>query len=216
MLSIMQRLRDETSEHHKRAEGRPLEQNLASGRITRETYAAYLGQRLLIHSTLESEAVPIVEGDSRLAGLIPPNLLQEANLRADLQWLDVNVDAIEPLPSAQALIAEIRRWRHAQPAAVLGVFYVFEGSKNGARFIARALMKGLGLAPGPGLRYLDPHGDAQRGLWVAFKERMDRVEFSAEERDAMVSAARFTFDRVAELDDELHRSTAGRPVPQTA
>ncbi len=207
--SLMQRLRDETAEHHKRAESRPLEQSLARGQISRKAYAEYLGQRLRIHEVLESEAFSAAERDSRLRGLIEPNLLQANNLRSDLRFFGVDPSGVRALSAANDLIDEIRRLSATQAAAVFGVYYVFEGSKNGARFIARALMKTLGLTSGPGLQYLDPHGEAQRALWIGFKERMDRIDFSPEESDAIVAAAGFTFDRVADLDDQLYQCDRG-------
>lgn len=81
--------------------------------------------------------------------------------------------------------------------------YVLEGSNNGNRFIAKAVRRALGLVEGAGDRYLDPYGDAQRGLWAHFKQRMDAAGWSGEEADAMVRAAQDTFDAVGALSEEI-------------
>lgn len=202
MPTIMQRLREETAEHHKRAEARPLEQALVRGGVSRDAFIEYLSQRYLIHKALDAAVMGLVARDARLRGLVSAELLQEPNLRADLEWFGAAVDVIAPRRSTSRLIADMRDWAACDPIALLGAYYVFEGSKNGARYICKGLMRGLGLTPGSGTRYLDPHGEAQRELWMAFKARMDAIAFTPAECDAMVRAAAQTFDRIGELDDE--------------
>jgi heme oxygenase len=82
----------------------------------------------------------------------------------------------------------------------MGIFYVFEGSKNGARYISKALKeKGV-----TALRYLDPHGEEQRPIWMKFRSDMDAISWSPTEQDSMVSAAQATFDAISSLDDAIH------------
>ena len=83
----------------------------------------------------------------------------------------------------------------------MGIYYVFEGSKNGARYIAKALAKQAGITA---LKYLDPHGEAQRGLWMKFKADMDAIPWTPAEQDSMVRAAQATFSAISRLDDEIH------------
>jgi heme oxygenase len=54
------------------------------------------------------------------------------------------------------------------------------------------------------MKYLDPHGEAQRGLWMKFREDMNSIEWSTAEQDAMVEAAKETFRAISALDDEIH------------
>ena len=120
----------------------------------------------------------------------------------DLDHLGVDTASIKPLKGAQNLVDTIRN--APSPAVLMGIYYVFEGSKNGARFIARALGKAWGKTDLEGMKYLDPHGDAQRGLWMKFREDMNAVDWSSEEQDVMVKAAQDTFDAISALDDEIH------------
>lgn len=213
--SISTRLRTETADAHHQAESNPFERALVAGTITRGQYAEYVAQRYRIHAALDPLVQQVCDADARLAGLVPQELLQTPNLRADLAHLGVDAERVEARKATETLIQEMKHGAASIPASVLGHYYVFEGSKNGARYIARALAAAWGLRPGgPGLRYLDPHGERQRPLWLDFKARLDAVEFRSDERDAMVSAARRAFELVSALDNETH--TAPERVEFTA
>jgi heme oxygenase len=211
---MMQRLRDETSEHHKRAEAKPLERMLTAGQPDAGMYSAMLAQRFLAHRALEAHIAGLAARDARVRDIVPPILFQTENLRRDLAYFDIATDTalstsprsddIHPLQATAKLIAAMDRTAVEQPTALLGFYYVFEGSKNGARFIAARVGPILGLASGhPGLLYLDPHGQDQRELWRGFKQRMDAAHFTAAEVDAMVECAKLTFECVGELDDQI-------------
>ena len=199
---IMGRLKAETAEQHAIAESKPLEAAPIAGSIATDQYKEYLAQRWIIHRELESATDRALGRDERLAKLGLPGLYQTANLEADLAHLCVDTATIKPLKGARNLVDTIRN--APSPAVLMGIYYVFEGSKNGARFIARALGKAWGKSDLEGMKYLDPHGEAQRGLWMKFREDMNAIEWSSEEQDAMVKAAQETFDAISALDDEIH------------
>ena len=199
---IMGRLKAETAEQHAIAEAKPLEAALVGGSIAHDQYRQYLAQRWIIHRELEATTDRVLGEDHRLANLGLPGLYQTANLEADLAHLGVDPASIKPLRGAQNLVDTIHN--APTPAVLMGIYYVFEGSKNGARFIARALGKAWGKTDLEGMKYLDPHGEAQRGLWMKFREDMNAIDWSSEEQDAMVKAAQDTFDAISALDDEIH------------
>jgi heme oxygenase len=199
---IMGRLKAETAEQHAVAESKPLEAALIGGSIDHGQYKQYLAQRWVIHRELEAAADRALAQDARLASLGLPGLYQTANLEADLAHLGVDVSTIAPMAGSEALLALIRGADSSAP--LMGIYYVFEGSKNGARFIARSLAKAWGKKDLEGLKYLDPHGEAQRGLWMKFRQDMNAIDWSAEEQDSMVKAAQVTFDAISALDDEIH------------
>ena len=199
---IMGRLKAETAEQHAIAEAKPLEAALVAGSIDHDQYKQYLGQRWLIHRELEAATDRALAEDQRLSQLGLPGLYQTANIEADLGYLGVETSTIEPLKGAQNLVGTIQQ--APSPAVLMGIYYVFEGSKNGARFIARALGKAWGKTDGEGMKYLDPHGEAQRGLWMKCREDMNAIDGSSEEQATMVKAAQHTFDAISALDDEIH------------
>jgi len=199
---IMGRLKADTAEQHAIAESKPLEVALVAGSIGNDQYKQYLAQRWLIHRELESATDRVLGEDHRLSHLGLPGLYQTANIEADLAHLGVDTATIKPLQGAQDLVDTVRN--APSPAVLMGIYYVFEGSKNGARFIARALGKAWGKTDLEGMKYLDPHGEAQRGLWMKFREDMNAIDWSSEEQDVMVKAAQDTFDAISALDDEIH------------
>jgi len=203
-MSIMARLREGTWPQHQHAESRPLEQELAAGKLPREQYVAMLAQRLLIHRHLEHALRALRASDLRVADVVREELMQEENLRRDLAHFGVDADAVQPAAATKRLVGEVDRLVSEHPIALLGVYYVFEGSKNGARMVARALRGAYGLADGPGLLYMDPHGEQQRPLWADFKAKTDAVDLDETEQDAIVRAAQLTFTLVSDLDEELH------------
>jgi heme oxygenase len=194
---IMARLKAGTAAQHAVAESKPLEAALIEGSIGQAQYEKYLSQRWLIHRELEAATDRALRTDNRLASLGLPSLYQTKNLEADLANLQSNLKSIRPLPGAANLIQEIQK---AAPATLMGIYYVFEGSKNGARYISKSLAK----AGQTALRYLDPHGEQQRPLWMKFRADMDAISWTPTEQDQMVKAAQATFDAISSLDDAIH------------
>jgi heme oxygenase len=196
---IMARLKAGTAAQHAVAESKPLEAALIEGSIGRAHYEKYLSQRWLIHRELEAATDRALRTDNRLTSLSLPSLYQTKNLEADLSHLKSNLGSIRPLPGATNLIQEIQK---AAPATLMGIYYVFEGSKNGARYISKSLAK----AGQTALRYLDPHGEQQRPLWMKFRADMDAISWTPTEQDQMIKAAQATFDAISSLDDAIHVS----------
>jgi heme oxygenase len=198
---VMTRLKAGTAAQHAVAESKPLEAALIEGSIGQAQYEKYISQRWLIHRELEGATDRALTTDFRLASLDLPSLYQTKNLEADLAHLEADLKSIRPLSGATNLIQEIQK---AAPATLMGIYYVFEGSKNGARFIAKAMAKAWGKSDTTGFRYLDPHGEAQRGLWIKFRSAMDAIPWTPTEQDQMVKAAQSTFDAISSLDDAIH------------
>ena len=194
---IMARLKAGTAAQHAVAESKPLEAALIEGSIGRTQYEKYLSQRWLIHRELEAATDRALRTDNRLASLGLPSRYQTKNLEADLAHLQSNLKSIRPLPGATNLIQEIQK---ATPSTLMGIYYVFEGSKNGARYISKSLAK----AGQTALRYLDSHGEQQRPLWMKFRADMDSISWTPTEQDQMVKAAQATFDAISSLDDAIH------------
>jgi heme oxygenase len=198
---IMAQLKAGTAAQHAVAESKPLEAALIEGSIGQTQYQKYLSQRWLIHRELEAATDRALRADNRLTSLGLPSLYQTKNLEADLAHFQSNLESIRPLPGATNLIQEIQK---ATPSTLMGIYYVFEGSKNGARFIAKAMAKAWGKADTTGFRYLDPHGEDQRGLWMKFRSDMDAISWTPAEQGQMVKAAQSTFDAISSLDDAIH------------
>jgi heme oxygenase len=205
----MQRLKEGTADLHAQAEGHPFQTSLVRGQASAPDYHRWLAQMLGVHETLEHALVALRASHPDWAPILRDDLFQADRLRADLQHHGAEAALRATLPAAAAFRAWIERMRVDNPVALLGVLYVLEGSKNGNRFIARALRRRAGVeeeAQSPGYAYLDPHGETQRPLWLEFRHAMDALTFTPAEADAILAAARETFAAVTRISEDLVRA----------
>lgn len=205
-VPAMQQLRDSTREEHDRAEHHEFQQALVKGELSRDRYAAWLGQMYLIHDALETAMREAARHHVDLQKVVHEYQYQVPYLLQDLEFLGIDPGALAPLPATERFVSLIEQ-DSGDPLLLLGLHYVLEGSNNGSRYIARHVAKAYDLAPGPGLQYLDPYGDRQREYWLAFKEDMGAVSFTAVETARLVAAAKQMYQTVAELADDLSSTT---------
>ncbi len=197
---IMDLLKESTDQQHRDAERRRLQKSMVQGRLSADRYRLWLGQMYLLHDKLWTEIAERREGEPVLASIVQDEGCHVAHLEADLAALGAQPSAIETLPATAAAIEAIGRTAEARPLALLGYNYVLEGSMNGNRYIAKALVHSVGATA---TTYLDPYGEQQRPTWLAYRERMNDAGFSAEQANEMVAAAQDMFMFVAEMSDAV-------------
>ncbi len=200
---IMQRLKADTQRLHDETEHGEFNKALVMGRIPLEGYVEMLAQLLLIHRALEGHLKRHRDRHPALSSVLADHQFQEPYLLDDLAHFGRDVDTIAPLNSTRHFVAAIDELAVLAPAGLLGVHYVFEGSNNGSRYIARALRKAYALDGVAGLRYFDPYGDRQTELWQAFKDAMNAVAFTPEETEAVSRAAADAFSHIMAVHREL-------------
>lgn len=203
MPSVMEVLKTSTQQLHDAAEGHQFQQSLVKGEVTREQYAAYLGQLLMVHRALEGELRRHAASVPAIARVVKPAQYQEAYLLEDLKFYGVDPARVVPLASTAALVEEIMAASGREPLSLLGYHYVMEGSNNGNKFIAKAVGKSLGLNGTGGLKYLDPYGDQQRVLWMQFKDDMNACGFSPSEMMTLARAAQGMFRGIGAISAEM-------------
>ncbi len=209
------RLREATAEHHVRAEKHPVQQALVRGAAAPANYAAWLRAMRALHEAFEARLAE-ARRIPALAAAIEDHHFRVALIDEDLRTLAALPGGVgsAATPAGAASSSGMgprtrEAWRaiesmiDADPAVVLGPFYVLEGSTNGGRFIAMAIRKSMPLPPGAGTKYLDPHGERIRERWAAAKSAMDGLALSPAQHDAIIDAAQRTFDLVTVLMDEL-------------
>jgi heme oxygenase len=207
--TLMERMKEETWPQHQQAERQELERALVSGTLPRDVYVQYLGQRYLTHVALDALLQEVAPREPRLAALVAGGRRFHApRVAEDLVYYGANPSDFKPLPATTALIEDMRQTAAANPIALLGFFYVFEGSTNGARFIARALRRAYALEGTDGTRYLDPYGEEQRAMWEEFKSIVGSAAFTPAEADAIVAAAGRTFDHVTAQGQAVYAASA--------
>ena len=120
-MSIMARLKTETADLHTAAESSPLQRQLVKGDLSRDQYAAFLGQMYLVHAALEQA---IRDGSASHAGfetVVREYHDREPQLREDLAFLGVKLDDIAPVGATATTMSDIARTAADRPIALLGV-----------------------------------------------------------------------------------------------
>jgi len=202
----MLQLRNSTREEHSRAEHHEFQQALVKGELARDRYEAWLGQMYLLHHALEKALRDAAAQDEAIAKVVHEYQYQVPYLLEDFQFFGIDPAGIEPLPATQRFLTLVEQGK-GDPLLLLGLHYVLEGSNNGGRYIARHVAEAYDLAPGPGLRYLDPYGDRQREYWLAFRTDMGSVAFTESDTARLVEAAKQMYETVAELSEDLATAT---------
>ncbi|WP_321349246.1 biliverdin-producing heme oxygenase [Halopseudomonas oceani] len=88
-------------------------------------------------------------------------------------------------------------------AQALGWLYTHEGSTLGAAFLLKQARAELGLSETFGARHLAGHSDGRGLHWREFKQALDSLPLSAEERAEAVTGARDAFAFVRTAVEEL-------------
>lgn len=208
MIPLAQRLRERTAVHHKNAEGRTLEQTLAQGKLPQELFVQMLGQRYLVHRALESHLASIKTTAPEAAPLIDSVQFLAPHAEADLRHFGADPAKLVPLNATRKHIELIEKIARENPVALVGMHYVFEGSKNGSRYLCRVVRQAYRLADAKGTTYMDPHGEQQRPLWEQFKQRLDQLNLTEKQAGDIVDAACSMFDGIGAIDDELMASAS--------
>ena len=207
-IDVINRLKNETADLHAVAERHPFQAAMIRGSVGRQGYAAYLAQVLIVHRALE-DRLASMRTDARVRTIATNGRFRADVIEGDLRALRSDGVAAAPTPGATRLVERIGK---ADAPELLGMLYVLEGSTNGGRFIAKAVGRSLGLEPGPGLRYLDPYGEEQKGKWEVFKEDFRRASFTPDERDRAIEGAKAMFRGLVEVFDDLQANHTS-PVP---
>ncbi|MFN0010053.1 MAG: biliverdin-producing heme oxygenase [Phycisphaerales bacterium] len=177
---------------HQQAEHHPFQAAIMRGSVPRRGYIAQLEQTLLVHQALEGHLAALRHSVPAIGAMVRDYHFRVPHARADLAVLGGNTFPV-PLSPTQSLIAEINAAAMNRPHALVGYFYVLEGSTNGAKFIAKALARALNITDGQGLSYQDPHGDQQRSRWAEFKASLNTLGLSPAQEGEVVEAATSLF-----------------------
>ncbi|MEM1424608.1 MAG: biliverdin-producing heme oxygenase [Planctomycetota bacterium] len=202
--TIMELLRDSTSELHKSAENSRLQKQLVNGDLPFDRYADYMEQLWFVHRAIERALASAEPRDGRLAGMADAAAMHVRHLENDLAEMGRDIGAIVPTEAALELTHAIERDAESpDPVLVAGHFYVLEGSMNGNSYIAKKVGTIYELKPDAGLTYLYSYGRSQRRKWNAFKQAMNEHHFDKTEREGLVERARSVFHAIRAIADEL-------------
>ncbi len=200
--AVMPELKNATQELHDATEHGTFNKLLVMGKLPREAFVELLGQFFVVHRALERHLRNAVSLNPEWQSVVQDYQYQEPYLREDLAFFNADPASIEALPATTEFVAKLDAYAKTNPAGLLGTHYVFEGSNNGSKYIARALKKAYDLNDG-GLRYFDPYGENQSVYWKAFKESMNAIEWSKEDTAVMIEAACGAFDATGKIHQAM-------------
>ena len=188
---------------HDEAESGDFQRRMVDGALVRREFVAFLQQMWHVHRCLEPLYREAAEREPRFAAMLHEDHFRLSKIERDLY--DLVADPVEAvLSSSSRFNAYTTTAVRANPLSLLGVLYVNEGATNGNKIIAKRLRDQLGIAPATAMRYLDPHGQDQRPRWRAFKEGLDELVLTADERAQCLAAARATFRLHMDLTQQLN------------
>jgi len=200
--SMAMELKERTREAHTRAERHPIQGRMVRGTVSRAEYAAYLGQLLHLWNAIDDGVAKAAARDPRVRAMVREYHPHAWRVRADLRFYGRSGD-VPALPATAKMVEMIHA--AAESPAIIGPWYVLEGSANGGRYIAKALAGAFRLEGRDGLLTMDPHGEAQRERWQAWREALDAQAFSEGERAAILAAANAAFDGMGAMMEEMEK-----------
>jgi heme oxygenase len=162
----------------------------------------FLSQMLLVHRALERH-LRRLESQGLFGKVIRDYHYRESLLTADLGHFDRSAADVHALPATRELIEHVDSAASSSDASVLGFHYVMEGSTNGAKYIARSILKAYRLNGGAGASYFDPHGELQRERWAGFKADMAQLPWTEQQVGEMTDAALEMFKGITRISNEL-------------
>lgn len=201
------RLKQQTQAAHDRTENHPSNAAVLSGTAGIEPYAHHLGQLGVIHSALEPALANFQYRGHALGALLQPYHFRLPALFDDLAFLEAPASVLRPTQSAAAIRDMAINFASRQSPAILGIFYVFEGSTNGGTIIAKRLRTAFNWADERGTQFINPHGAAVRQRWMEWKSSLDALRFSASEQQEIIDAACATFDHLSTMFNEIPLNT---------
>ena len=209
-------LKEKTRQQHDDAEHHGLHAVMFGSQGVDAARAAYVGtlqQHLHIQIAFERELRALAKNSPLFATVVHDEHYHLAALREDLHAFGAaDVDAT---PGTQHFVAYIEHAARSNPLALLGVFYVFEGSTNGGTIIAMRVRELLGLEGDQGTRFINPHGNQVRPIWMKWKTSVDALTLTDAERDAAIAGAQEAFRLSGAVLSDVAVSTSGtglRPV----
>lgn len=211
-LPLSTLLKTLTQPQHDEAEHHPLHAILfgSEGAVrAREAYTRLLGQHLVIQETFDPMLRQAAAQTYTFRAMVREHHLHLNSLRSDMATLAIKGDLLHPAPATSRFVSFIKSCAAHEGSALLGVWYVFEGSTNGGTIIGKKMRELLGLGEGEGTRFINPHGSFVRARWSEWKQTLDAINFDQTHRETIIAAAQETFRLSRAVLDDVYRTMRG-------
>lgn len=194
-------LREGSQAEHTAAEGASFMSELLAGRVSARGYADYLGALVEVYAALESVGHRLRDAGDPLAGaVLDPALERGAALRADVaHWGPGEL-------RGGAVAAYVERIRAAETwggSFVAHHYTRYLGDLSGGRAIGRILRREFDLADAGAAFYDFPAIPKPKPYKDAYRERLDALPLSADEREAVLTEVKVVFSLNGAIFAEL-------------
>ena len=188
-LTLTEELKAATFLDHARLQTAPFFQALAACQLPLESYVGQLRALVAIHGVIE-QALGGCE-DARIASVWTADMRKLFLLQHDLHYFEPRTvaDIREAVTAALKTADALRLRSLEEPLSLLGWVYVLEGSTLGAVLVRSLVARALLLAGEEGMAYLNCYGAEVDARWAQYRQRMNALQLSADERALIVRAA---------------------------
>lgn len=204
---LSHRICDDTRDHVVDYASCALIQRMCGGTLTRDAYAAWLGQQLLIHERLDALILSHRSSVAPLRLAVDDFLLMGKRARADLDAMGISPDTIEPGGATMRVLASMDAAGAHEPLKLFGHHYVRQGLVGIHRYAAARLRAALG--GDAGYATLDPFSRGASAMWARFNRDANKFSGTEHERQAIVLAANELIGGLIAVNNEIE----GAPVP---
>ncbi|MBK7165602.1 MAG: biliverdin-producing heme oxygenase [Candidatus Microthrix sp.] len=211
--SLSAHVREATATEHTEAENSAFIVALIGGDVPLAGYVGYLQQLRAVYELLERIVNDDRHGDV-MGTFHDPGLERLQALETDLDWLELELDASGAqapstvLPATRAYLGDIEAAandpNYSAPRLLAHHYIRYLGDLSGGFFVGKRIREIYGLTPDGGASVFDFPDIVGPGAWKQrYRDNLDALEWSAEERQAFVDEAKGAYLHHSKVFDEL-------------
>lgn len=204
--TLSQRLRVETTDHHRRAERSAFVSRYVRGGLSREDHAHHLRTLFEVYSALEA-GLDRHREDPHVGSFFLPELWRTEAVERDLEFLmGPTWRQAEPVPASRTYRERVEHLASAGSTRLIAHAYVrYMGDLSGGRVLERLTAKALELGE-HGLEFLAFPGVSDvESFKHGFRRRLDELDVDDGQRQGIVDEAMRAFVLNESMFDDLER-----------
>ena len=210
VIPFSQALRERTRGGHSESEGASFMGDLMTGKGSRDDYIALVAQHYFIYAALEA-AAEAMKDDVDAAAFITPQLTRLPALEADLRFLlgDDWLDQIAPLPTTARYVDRIETVAATWSGGFIAHHYTrYLGDLSGGQIIRTLMQRQFGFETNGVGFYLFDQIAKPKEFKDTYREQLDSVGWSAEERERVIEEVMVAYRFNTELFVDLATAKA--------
>jgi len=209
VVPFSQALRERTWSSHGASEGAGFMTELMQGKGTRNDYVALVAQHYFIYEALEAVARGMAD-DPIASAFVSPKLTRLPAIEADLDFLlgDGWRAQISPLPTTQRYVDRIKETATWNGGFIAHHYTRYLGDLSGGQHIGRLMQRHFGFDTNGILFYIFDEIASPDAFKETYREQLDAVDWSAEERERVIDEVVLAYRFNTELFDDLSAAKA--------